>query len=369
MNLNLFLVLGINLPWTLTCLRNYVVVPDTPVTRAFCVAYDVFVSKPFFRNNVLLMFWSINGFTASYYFPMMLLDIANNSQQLALIGRSVTDNAMSLGWVVYVFIVVNIIYAQFGLEYFEDFFTYDPDETFVNAETGEEEPAQGCHSVVSCFFLLFYKGVGSGGNLQSVLSNVSNRDQPEYLRRVAFDLFYFIVVGIILFNVITGIVVDGFGALREEENTRKDILENACFVCGFSRAGYDALPHFRGEPFDAHQSSTHDFWTYVHYYVYLKRKEKTEFSGVESYVWAMMAEHRLDWIPVRNCGALQAVKQAALAADELARRTGDQGSSRESENGEGASAKLLEKLAADMSDLRQGVGSIMQRDLRGASLE
>jgi hypothetical protein len=63
--LYLFLVLGINLPWTLSCVRNYIVVPNTPQSRIFCVAYDVLITKPFFRNHVILMVCSINGFTQS----------------------------------------------------------------------------------------------------------------------------------------------------------------------------------------------------------------------------------------------------------------------------------------------------------------
>ena len=38
------------------------------------------VTKPFFRNHLLLMVCSINGFGDSYYFPLMLMDIMNNSK-------------------------------------------------------------------------------------------------------------------------------------------------------------------------------------------------------------------------------------------------------------------------------------------------
>jgi hypothetical protein len=37
---------------------------------------------------------------------------------------------------------------------------------------------------------------------------------------------------VLLFNIITGLMVDGFGSLREDDNIRTDILENYCFVCG-----------------------------------------------------------------------------------------------------------------------------------------
>ena len=59
--------------------RNYIVVGDTPGTRAFCIAYDTLVTKPFFRNQAILLFCSLNGFFENAYFALMLLDVANIS--------------------------------------------------------------------------------------------------------------------------------------------------------------------------------------------------------------------------------------------------------------------------------------------------
>jgi hypothetical protein len=302
-----FLVFGINMPWTLSCIRNYVVVPNTPPWRIFCVIYDVLITKPFFRNHVLLMICSINGFGASYYFPLMLMDIMNNSQIIADVARSVTDNAVQLGWVFYLFVVTMIIYAQFGLEFFEDWFTYDGD--------ADDEEAVGCHSVVSCFVLIFYHGASTGA-LDDVFDPISNRDQPTYLKRVLFDLSFFVWVGVLLFNIITGLMVDGFGSLREEFNERKDVYDNACFVCGFTRDSYDDIPNFHGPSFDNHITEAHNFWSYVHFYVYLKRKNKANLTGVESYVWAMIQKENFAWIPQRNSAALQEAQDEAHEEEE-----------------------------------------------------
>lgn len=81
----------------------------------------------------------------------MLLDILNMSATLGHISRSVTDNGTSLGLVLYLVIAVVIIYAQFGLENFEDWFGYDGD--------ADDEESKGCHSAVSCAFLIFYMAV------------------------------------------------------------------------------------------------------------------------------------------------------------------------------------------------------------------
>ena len=201
----------------------------------------------------------------------------------------------------------------------------------------DDEEAIGCHSVVSCFFLIFYMGIPQGG-MGEVLDAVSNRDQPDYLMRVAFDLSFFIWVGVLLFNIITGLMVDGFGSLREEGNERKDILENACFVCGFTRETYDDVPNFRGPNFDYHKNEEHDFWGYVHLYVYLKRRDETEYSGAESYIRDMINKSDLSWIPRRNSAAIQAAN-VTIEADEP----------------EPLDPNLLVNLVSDVSEIRQGL--------------
>jgi hypothetical protein len=100
-----FLIFGINVPWTLSCVRNYIVVPTNAAERAVCIAYDTAITKPFFRNHVLLQFFSIQGFLSSEYFTLMLLDIFNNSESLAAILKSVTAETKRLGLVFFTILV------------------------------------------------------------------------------------------------------------------------------------------------------------------------------------------------------------------------------------------------------------------------
>jgi uncharacterized membrane protein YgcG len=107
-------------------------------------------------------------------------------------------------------------------------------------------------------------------------------------------------VGILLFNVITGLIVDTFSTLREEAGKRQDILVNSCFVCGFTRANYDDLGITNAPSFDSHKNDVHFMWNYVYFYFYLTRKDPTEYNGVESYVSLLMEEQSLAWIPQRS---------------------------------------------------------------------
>lgn len=100
--------------------------------------------------------------------------------------------------------------------------------------------------------------------------------------------------------MITGLIVDTFSTLREEAGKREDVLINSCFVCGFTRTGYDDLGIPNAPSFDIHQKEIHFMWNYVYFYFYLTRKDPTEYNGVETYVSLLLEEQSLIWIPQRS---------------------------------------------------------------------
>lgn len=113
--------------------------------------------------------------------------------------------------------------AAFGLEFLPDVFTFGDDED------------TGCYSTVACTWLILYKAVPAG-SLEEIVNTITNQDGgSDYLFRVLFDITFWIVVGQLLFNVITGLIFDAFSARREKATHREDVLDNSCFVCGFQR--------------------------------------------------------------------------------------------------------------------------------------
>lgn len=135
---------------------------------------------------------------------------------------------------------------------------------------------------------------------------------------------FFVWVGVLLFNIITGLIVDTFSAIREEADDRADVLENECFVCGLTRAKYDDI----GPPsitFDQHSKEDHSLWSYLYFLSYLKRKDPTEYNGVESFVSQMLKAQDLSWVPSRTSFAIQNQAVNPLdQEDDLAAQVGVQ---------------------------------------------
>ncbi|VDP27681.1 unnamed protein product [Echinostoma caproni] len=57
-------------------------------------------------------------------------------------------------------------------------------------------------------------------------------NEATFLYRALYDLSFFIIVIIIIMNVIFGVIVDTFAALRQEKQDREELVRNNCCVCG-----------------------------------------------------------------------------------------------------------------------------------------
>ena len=56
------------------------------------------------------------------------------------------------------------------------------------------------------------------------------------------DLCFFVIVGVLLFDMVTGIIVDTFASCREETEHRSHALENTCFICDIDREKVSTRP-------------------------------------------------------------------------------------------------------------------------------
>ena len=65
-----------------------------------------------------------------------------------------------------------------------------------------------------------------------------NNREDNYISRVVYSLSFFVWVGVVLFNVITGLIVDSFTELRGASEERAAILAEECFVCGLVEQEY-----------------------------------------------------------------------------------------------------------------------------------
>ena len=76
----------------------------------------------------------------------------------------------------------------------------------------------------------------------------------EFIWRVCWDLAFQVIFIYILLAIITGIVIDAFGALKEKKEAAEENLQSICFVCNIDRFTADQS----GIGFDKHVRIEHN---------------------------------------------------------------------------------------------------------------
>jgi len=220
-----------------------------------------------------------------------LMDIVYCSEILKNVLRAVTFNGVQL--LMTAFLVLIVIY-YFTIIEFNLFRTY-----FFNEDFSE---LRACDTLMDCMLTTIREGLINGGGMGDYLQKPTIASKAEYITRFFFDLTYFVTVLIILLNIVFGIIIDTFSAMREMFESKLADMKTTCFICSIECYTFDR----QGTPFDIHIKEEHNMWKYLYYMVYLKTKDASDYTGVESYVTALMEEEDVGFYPVNRSMCLDA---------------------------------------------------------------
>ncbi|XP_046681904.1 inositol 1,4,5-trisphosphate receptor isoform X6 [Homalodisca vitripennis] len=283
-----------------------------------------------------------------FFYCVLLLDVVYREETLLNVIRSVTRNGRSIILTAVLALILVYMFSIIGYMFFKDDFLVDVDEevvrvvpptvqeqndTAVNGTCATDKTCEydvqasavkysqelnqppvmvsvdgdlkerACDSLVMCIVTTLNQGLRNGGGIGDILRAPSSQE-PLFVARVVYDLLFFFIVIIIVLNLIFGVIIDTFADLRSEKQHKELILKNTCFVCGLNRSAFDN----KTVSFEEHIKCEHNMWHYLYFIVLVKVKDPTEFTGPESYVYAMVKDRNLDWFP--------RLRAMSLAADE-----------------------------------------------------
>ena len=130
-----------------------------------------------------------------------------------------------------------------------------------------------CVSLIMCTFDTLFRGVPAGGGVGEYLEEVNPGRNltrtASWYSRGSFDFFFYIFVTVVILNIIFGIIIDTFGALRHEKEAIEFDRANVCLICSFTRLDFDRNS---AEGFEVHRQHEHNPKAYIFYYVHLPVK-------------------------------------------------------------------------------------------------
>ena len=93
-------------------------------------------------------------------------------------------------------------------------------KNIYDTESAEEEM---CQTMMDCIFKLFVSGA------------IGESMEGFEIVRYSYDMVYFIFFEILFGNIISGIMLDSFAALRMRNDNLLEDKENYCYICNVKR--------------------------------------------------------------------------------------------------------------------------------------
>lgn len=215
-------------------------------------------------------------------YAFLLFDYVKRSEDLSNVIKSVTQNIILIFKTMLLGLIVMYLYAVIGYNFFATQFGHSEQDEFKNY----------CHTLRACFLTVINNGLRSSGGIGEAIGQLY-WDENNYWQRWIYDFSFFVFVIIILLNIIFGIIIDTFGALRDKRNDLLLDIRTNCFICGQPKFDLDT----KGEGWFTHVYKNHNVYNYMYFIIYIREKDIQECNGIEKYVKDLVNHNSTAWIP------------------------------------------------------------------------
>ncbi|KAI9249172.1 hypothetical protein BDA99DRAFT_575816 [Phascolomyces articulosus] len=239
-----------------------------------------------FLYHIIMLIFSILGLYNPGFYSLHLLDFAFRDRILQGVIASITLNVNSITRTGILGVIVVYIHSVVAYIFFRSEF--------------DVTKGLHCSSLTQCFVTALSHGVRSGGGIGDILEPDAQEDPRGW--RTAFEMSFFLLVVVFLLNAIFGIIFDTFGHLRDERSSIQQDMNNTCFICSISSVEFQRLAK---KGFEDHVKHDHNIWQYLFFLVHLKTKDRTEYTGPESYVSECLKEANYSFFPVNRALCLK----------------------------------------------------------------
>ena len=224
-----------------------------------------------------MIFALLGIFVHNFFFAFHLIEFIISQPILQYVFRAIIDPITQLA---YTFIFFFILIYFYSLIIFYNFQEIMPDNS--------------CDTPVICMVYIYSNTFTSGGNLGNFIDEKHENTQGDMVR-YALDISYTIIMVCLVWQMVSGLIVDAFGTLRGEREKKEDNMKKYCFICGLNKEEIEKY-YLGKEGFEKHLKD-HSIINYFFYIFYLEDKDSSEYSGLESYIKNEIDEDSTSWFP------------------------------------------------------------------------
>ncbi|KAL4497224.1 hypothetical protein ABPG72_019544 [Tetrahymena utriculariae] len=253
------------------------------IVKNYLYKIKFFISDVQLIYRLVFLVIAVLGIFNFAFIALLLLDFFIRNPLLRNVFKAVWVPRKQLFYTMVVYLLLQYFFAILGYFTIYDQLTAGND---VNL----------CDDLWQCFSMIVDMTFKNDGGFVGIL----NRQQSDYQGwslnyRAVYDFMYAFFVSLLLIETLSGIIIDTFASLREQQEEKNYDILNYCIICGQDRQSYDKIQLAKG--FTHHSKYIHNIWHYVYYIAYIGDKEKTEYTGIESYVSSQLIQPNVQWFP------------------------------------------------------------------------
>ena len=128
-----------------------------------------------------------------------------------------------------------------------------------------------------------------------------------------YNLIYTVLINLVLQAIVSGLIIDTFSSMREENEVINADIKDRCFICSIQKDEFEQA----GISFTTHTETEHNMWKYLWFKLHLESKDPLSFSGPEFYADTQMRDQQtfVHLLPVKKSLSLDRVKRNILAGN------------------------------------------------------
>lgn len=256
--------------------------------KRVCLFIGRMITDYYLLYHIIYLVITLLGYcTKNYlYFSFLLVEIIPRSITLMYIIKSF--------WIPKKQLIVTL----FLFYLFEYYFVI-----FVYLWIPDQLPTRDCFRFDDCLFTIFDQTFKNSNGIINFLTDDNLLGGDVLLVNVRFwiDNLFAIVNIILILQMVAGIIIDSFSALRQGQGEVDEDRYNVCLICGLHRTELNKL-YGNEEGYNEHIKLDHYFWNYMFLIFNLLKKKPNELMGIDDFIFKKYKENQsTGWIPFKTC--------------------------------------------------------------------
>ena len=221
---------------------------------------------------------------------IILLEFVNRIQLMQTILKAMYKPIKNILITLLMFIILEYLFSFFAVSNFETHFPH------------ESDTSNFLKTFMRMMDQTFKQDGGIGTYLDKSLDeNYVPYTGPAYFNvRFFFDLLFFLVILLLIFQMFLSIIIDYFNETRENSENFEDELETTCIVCGIDREEIEKINSNDKNAFDKHITYYHNVFNYIYYLMYLQSSSMRDVI-IDNSVWNLHLVKNLSYLPKNTC--------------------------------------------------------------------